>query len=291
MMTVQLQRILVVLLGCIASWVVYTITRAITVERSPASRVRRMVNQGGSTILDRSGQKLASRMGISLDSWKVSLNFAQIGGSFLSWSVGGIFARGVVGAAVVAIAIVVFHLPIFAWLLAAILFFMPFLQVRAKADKVKKKVNRILPETATVIAAEMDAGSTAGQAVERAAELPGPLGVILSDAVSAARQSNRPMFSRGRSKGILLEKLEEHELVELNRFAMQLDRVAAKGVDAPRIMIEIARGLAREYRSHVQQTAANMDSALLMPMTLFFFLPFMLVILAPIMTAFSSMFF
>ena len=289
-MNVQLQRILVVFLGCIASWVVYTITRSITVEKSPAARVRRMVSQGGTSVLDRNGQKLASRLGISLDSWKVMLIFAQIGGSYLGWSVGGIFARGVVMAAMVLIAIVVFRLPIIAWLLAGILFFMPFLQVRAKADKVKKQVGRILPETATVIAAEMDAGSTAGQAVERAAELPGPLGVILSDAVSAARQSNRPMFSHGRSKGILLEKLEEYQLVELNRFAMQLDRVAAKGVDAPRIMIEIARGLAREYRSHVQQTAANMDTALLMPMTLFFFLPFMMVILLPILTAFSSMF-
>lgn len=291
MMNVQLQRILVVLLGSIAAWVVYTITQNISLEKTPASRVRRMVSEGGSTIFDRSGQKLASRLGISLDSWKVALNFAQIGGSYRGWSVGGIFARGFVMAVVVLIAIVVFRLPFIAWLLAGILFFLPFLQVRAKADKVKKQVGRILPETATVIAAEMDAGSTAGQAVERAAELPGPLGSILSDAVSAARQSNRPMFSRGRSKGILLEKLEEHQLVELNRFAMQLDRVAAKGVDAPRIMIEIARGLAREYRSHVQQTAANMDTALLMPMTLFFFLPFMLVILAPILTAFSSMFF
>ncbi len=62
------------------------------------------------------------------------------------------------------------------------------------------------------------------------------------------------MFSRGASKGILMEELSKHDLPELSRFAMQLDRVAAKGVDAPRIMVEIARGLAREYRSQIQQT-------------------------------------
>lgn len=290
MENVQVRQALVILLGAIAAWIVFYITKNMTFEKSPAARVRKMVSQGPNNILDKSGQKLASRLGIGLDSWKVALNFAQIGGSFRGWSVGGIITRGMLMAIAVIAATILFKLPVIAWLLAGILFFMPFLQVRSKADKVKKQVSRILPETATVIAAEMDAGSTAGQAVERASELPGALGVILSDAVSQARQSNRAMFSRGRSKGILLEKLEEHQLPELNRFAMQLDRVAAKGVDAPRIMIEIARGLAREYRSHVQQTAANMDTALLVPMTLFFFLPFMLVMLAPIMTAFSSMF-
>jgi Flp pilus assembly protein TadB len=287
---IQLQRFLVILLGAIVAWVVYYIAENIAYEKSAATRVRQMIADRSSSIFDRDGQKVATKLGISLASWKSTLHWAQIGGSFLNWSVGGIFARGLMMASGVVIAILLFGLPLFAWLLVLILFFMPYLQIRGKANEIRKQVKRLLPETATVIAAEMDAGSTAGQALERAAELPGPLGKILSDAVSQARQSNRGMFSRGQSKGILLEKLEEHQLLELNRFAMQLDRVAAKGVDAPRIMVEIARGLAREYRSHVQQTAANMDSELLMPMTLFFFLPFMIVILAPLMTTITSMF-
>ena len=287
---IQLQRFLVIILAAIASWVVYYIAENITFEKSAAARVRQMITDRSSTIFDRDGQKAAAKLGIRLESWKSTLNWAQIGGSYLNWSVGGIFARGLMMASAVVIAIFLFRLPVIAWLLALILFFMPFLQIRGQANKTRKQVKRLLPETATVIAAEMDAGSTAGQAIERAAELPGPLGKILMDAVSQVRQSNRAMFSRGQSKGILLEKLEEHQLIELNRFTMQLDRVAAKGVDAPRIMVEIARGLAREYRSQVQQTAANMDTELLMPMTLFFFLPFMVVILAPILTAFSSMF-
>jgi len=286
----QSQNLLVILLAAIAGWVVYYIIDNIAYERSAASRVRKLIAERSSSIFDRDGQKVATRLGISLDVWKNTLYWAQIGGFFLSWSVGGIFARGFMMAAVVVIAILLFNLPVIAWVLAIILFFLPFLQVRSKAQETRDQAKRLLPETATVIAAEMDAGSTAGQAIERAAELPGPLGRILSDAVSQARQSNRGMFSRGLNKGILVEKLTEHRLTELNRFAMQLDRVAAKGVDAPRIMVEIARGLAREYRSHVQQTAANMDSELLMPMTLFFFLPFMMTILVPIVITFMTMF-
>ena len=287
---IQLQRFLLIILAAIAAWVVYTIADNIAYEKSAAARVRQMIAERSSNIFDRGGQRVVAKLGISLESWKSILNWAKIGGFYLSWSVGGIFARGLMMSSVVVIAIFLFRLPAFAWLLALFLFALPFLQIRAKANLAKKQVRRLLPETATVIAAEMDSGSTAGQAIERAAELPGPLGKILSDAVSQARQSNRGMFSRGQSKGILLEKLEEHRLLELNRFAMQVDRVAAKGVDAPRIMVEIARGLAREYRSHVQHIAANMDTELLLPMALFFFLPFIVVVLVPLVASFSSVF-
>ena len=162
------------------------------------------------------------------------------------------------------------------------------MMVNAKAEEARKLVTRLLPETATVIAAEMDAGGTAAQALGRAGELPGPLGRIIKSAVSKARQSDRAMFSRGANKGILMEELGKMQLPELSRFAMQLDRVAAKGVDAPRIMVEIARGLAREYKSQVTQTAYNMDTELLIPMTLFFFLPFIVSILLPVLVSFMQ---
>ena len=93
------------------------------------------------------------------------------------------------------------------------------------------------------------------------------------------------MFSRGANKGMLVEELCKMNLPELSRFAMQLDRVAAKGVDAPRVMISIAKGLAREYKSQVNQTASNMDNELLLPMTLFFFLPFIVSIMLPVMVS------
>jgi Flp pilus assembly protein TadB len=197
--------------------------------------------------------------------------------------------RGLVAAVVIVAAIMLFGLPIFAWLLVPFGLFAPYLLVKGKADEVTKKVKRLLPETATVIAAEMDAGATAGQAMERAGELPGPLGRVINYSVAKARQSERAMFSRGANKGVLMDELGKHGMPELSRFAMQLDRVAAKGVDAPRIMIEIAKGLAREYKSQVQQTASNMDNELLVPMTLFFFLPFIVSILMPVMVSFSTM--
>ncbi len=268
---------------------VYFLTSRLTFEKSAGKRVREMVNSQANSFFDRGGERLASKMKSGfLGSWKTSLYWAQVSGEYCSWSVGGMLVRGIVAGVAVVVLILLFGLPLYSWMLVPFGIYMPYILVNGKANETKKLVKRLLPETATVIAAEMDAGSTAGQAVSRAGELPGPLGKVISDAVSQARQSKRAMFSRGASKGILMEELGKHELTELSRFAMQLDRVAAKGVDAPRIMIEIARGLAREYRSQIQQIASNMENELLIPMTLFFFLPFIVSILTPVMVALTK---
>ena len=286
----QFQWTLVIIISLVIAWVVYFIFSRVRVERSATSRVKRMVSDKSLSVFDRSGEKIAKRLGVSMESWQILLDWAQLGGHFLNWTVGGLFARSSVLAMMSLIYILMFKAPPIAWLLVPLSLLIPFMQLRGRANDVKKQVKRLLPETATVIAAEMDAGSTAAQAIGRTAELPGPLGVILSDAVAQATQSARSMFSHGSNAGILMEILSKWELPELTRFAMQLNRVAEKGVDAPRIMTDIARGLAREYRSHVQQTAANMDTELLAPMTLFFFLPFVVVILAPVIISFIGMF-
>jgi len=284
-----LKRILLIGSASLVAILVYFFASQFRVEKSTGKRVREMVGSGENSLFERSGKKLTERMKTGfLKSWESSLYWAQVSGDFSHWSVGGILARGLAAATAVIVLILLFKLPYFSWLLVPLAIFLPYLLINGKANETKKLVKRLLPETATVIAAEMDAGSTAGQAVSRAGELPGPLGKVINDAVSQSRQSERAMFSRGSSKGILMEMLGRHELPELSRFAMQLDRVAAKGVDAPRIMVEIARGLAREYKSQVQQTASNMDNELLIPMTLFFFLPFIVSILVPVMVSITS---
>lgn len=267
---------------CVAL-VVYFLLSSIKIEKSASERVKKMTDPNAASIFERGGERIANRMGKGIfKSWKATLYWAHINGKYSNWTTGGMLLRGIAGALFIAIVILVLGLPIFAWLLIPMAIFAPYIMVNSSAEEARKLVTRLLPETATVIAAEMDAGGTAAQAIGRAAELPGPLGRILSAAVSQSRQSDRAMFSRAASKGILMEELGKLNLAELSRFANQLDRVAAKGVDAPRIMIEIAKGLAREYKSQVQQTASNMDTELIMPMTLFFFLPFIVAIMLPV---------
>ena len=273
----------------LVAMVVYFLASRLSLEKSPGKRVREMVDTSSTSFFDVGGTKFASKMKFNfLDSWKEGLFWAQIDDNFASWTVGGMLARGLAAALAIAAMIILFRMPYYSWLLVLMAVFIPYLLVKGKADEVMKRVKRLLPETATVIAAEMDAGATAGQAVERVGELPGPLGKVINLSVAKARQSERAMFSRGANKGILMDELNKHGMPELSRFAMQLDRVAAKGVDAPRIMVEIARGLAREYKSQVQTVAANMDSELLLPMTMFFFFPFIVSIMTPLVVSFNS---
>ncbi len=268
------------------SIVLYIVLSSITIEKSAADRVKKMTDPNAVSIFERGGERIADRMGKGIfKSWKSVLEWAQINGKYTNWTTGGMLLRGSAAAAFIALLILVLGLPIFAWLLVPMAIFTPYIMVNSSAEESRKLVTRLLPETATVIAAEMDAGGTAAQAIGRAGELPGPLGGILRKAVSRARQSDRAMFSRGANKGVLMEELGKMDLAELSRFANQLDRVAAKGVDAPRIMVEIAKGLAREYKSQVQQTASNMDTELIMPMTLFFFLPFIVAIMLPVIVS------
>jgi len=283
-----------ILLACAAGFVslaIYFITSAVMIVKSPGKRVKDMVDESATSFFDLGGNKLAKRMKEGfLDSWKIVLFWAQINGSFTGWTVGGMLMRGFILAIAGMIMIVVFQLPVYTWLVVPFALFVPYILVNGKSRETTKQVKRLLPETATVIAAEMDAGSTASQAVGRAGELPGPLGHVINLSVAKSRQSERAMFSHGANKGILMEELNKFGMPELSRFAMQLDRVASKGVDAPRVMVEIAKGLAREYKSQVQQVASNMDTELLIPMTLLFFLPFIVSMLAPIIVSFNTAF-
>jgi Flp pilus assembly protein TadB len=284
-------KIILIITAALIAMIIYFVAGSINFEKSARKRVKDMVEKPNESIFDVGGTKISGRFsGNVFTPFKRTLYWAQIGGSYRGWTVGGMFIRGIAFALAISLFNLALGLPVIAWFIALFSVMMPYLLVKGKAEEVRKNVKRLLPETATVIAAEMDAGATASQAIERAGELPGPLGAVLSEAVSKARQSERAMFSRGANQGVLMEELNQHGMAELSRFAMQLDRIAAKGVDAPRVMIEIAKGLAREYKSMVQAASTNMDVELLIPMSVFFFFPFLAALMIPILLSLLEVF-
>ncbi len=70
---------------------------------------------------------------------------------------------------------------------------------------------------------------------------------------------------------------------ELMAFVSQLDLVASKGAAGPELMDNIARGLAREYRMRVLMDAEKLESNLVIPATIFFFLPFVAAVMVPLL--------
>jgi hypothetical protein len=172
----------------------------------------------------------------------------------------------------------------------AVLAYYPFLTLRSKAGSIRDVVKRMLPEAAALISAEMSAGGSMDQAVERAASLPGALGLLLREAVDRARAEGGLVFSRAGVSGILVRHFAELRFPPLETFANRMDTIAAKCAEGTRRMSDLARDLATEYQVVVARAAETLDSKLLMPMTLFFFVPFMAAVFIPLLVSVFQVF-
>ena len=235
------------------------------------------------------GERIAERLPFSFDTWEEHLKWAQRGGYFKGWGIGRLISTAMLYASLSTCVLLANPSP------AALLIPLgaaayPFLSLRAKANTVRKHVVRSLPELATLVAAEMSAGISPDQALQRAAVLPGSANVLLSDVLAYSRSAGRPLFGRKPIRGALVEVFSQAGLPELMSFATQLDLVAEKGVAGAVLMNEVARTLGREYRSRLDSQIEKLNGRLMLSTAVFFFIPFVLIILgsfiAPVMAIF-----
>ncbi len=243
------------------------------------------------------GERVASRLPISLSTWEDHLRWAQRGGYYPEWSIGQlVFVAMLYGACACGI-LLLYPAPIS--LGAPVLAFIyPFIGVRSKANRVRKQTIRSLPETASLIAAEMSANVPPEQALNRSTRLPGPLPVLIGEAVALSQRSGKPLFSRrdgglnsgAKLQGALIETFTQANLPAVRSFASQLDRVSEKGVAGADQMSAIAQAMSREYRARLMSETKKLDSRLVMATALFFFIPFVMVILGSFMLPILSMF-
>lgn len=283
----QLRQIMALLIALAMAFIAYRLAKSVKFERGAAARVSGMLNANDQSAFDRYGEKYIKTRPASLAD---HLKMAQLGGKYEGWTVGGILARSVVYGLGALLYLLVVRPSLMFWLLLPLAMVFPIVRVRSAANDTRAEIQRLMPETSTALAAEMSAGASPEQALSRAAEIPGPLGKILKEALSESSRSGRPAFTTGTAEGVVLEVLARYNLPVLLRFGVQLDQVAGKGVEAPKIMSEVARGFARDYRARVQMAASSLDNKLLAPMTLFFFLPFIAAILLPLLLSLFSVF-
>lgn len=283
----QMRQIMALLVALAMAFIAYRLAKSVKFERGAAARVSGMLNANDQSAFDRYGEKYIKTRPASLAD---HLKMAQLGGKYEGWTVGGILARSVVYGLGALLYLLVVRPSLMFWLLLPLAMIFPIVRVRSAANDTRAEIQRLMPETATALAAEMSAGASPEQALSRAAEIPGPLGKILKEALSESSRSGRPAFTTGTAEGVVLEVLARYNLPVLLRFGVQLDQVAGKGVEAPKIMSEVARGFARDYRARVQMAASSLDNKLLAPMTLFFFLPFIAAILLPLLLSLFSVF-
>jgi len=133
-----------------------------------------------------------------------------------------------------------------------------------------------------LMAAEMAAGNPPDKALERSAEWGGPLAVLMGQVIEEERATGRPIFGRGELPGALMQVVERYDLPALRAFASQIDLAARKGAAGPELMEGLARTLIIEYKDKSLRQAESLENRLAIPSVLFFFLPFLFVLLAPL---------
>ncbi len=275
------------LLAFCAYWAVKS--TKITIGRSAASRLDTFAEKDPPGMIDRLGDFLASNLGLSLESWKYELRWAQIGGQYLTGSgtpksVGTVLGQSVLFAGIGIAYILLFHAYGILYIaMVAVAAYYPYMTLKGRADTARESVKRSLPEAAAMIAAEMNAGSSIATAVERASTLPGSVGQILKAAVERARLDGALLFTQSGIPGALVRQLGELKFAPLETFATRMDAVAERGTEGPQRMTELARDLAMEYQVTVARAAETLENKLLMPMTIFFFVPFLAAIFIPLM--------
>jgi len=168
-------------------------------------------------------------------------------------------------------------------LLAFIAAAYPYIRIRSKANTVRSRVDRSLPDLAALIAAEMAAGNPPDKALRRAAEWGGPLAAIVQRAVQQSTTSGLPLFGRERMEGALVRTVSRYDLTSLQSFIRQLDLAARKGAAGPEQMQRLAHTLILTHKERALREAEKLDGRLAVPAVLFFFLPFLIFILAPMM--------
>jgi len=159
----------------------------------------------------------------------------------------------------------------------------PFARLRSQGNAIRRRVQRSLPDLAALMAAEMAAGNPPDRALARAAEFGGPLGNLLRRAVEEARSTGRPIFSREGVPGLLVEVVNRYDLPPVRAFAAQIDQASRTGVAGPELMEGLARTLIIAYKDRSLREAEALESRLAVPTVLFFFLPFMFLILVPLL--------
>ena len=267
------------LAAAVLAWAAYALVRLFRFESGAIKHLRNFRDENppenSRAVL---GERFSRALPFSLSQWENHLVWAQRGGHYAGQRLGNVIFTALLFTVAGVVMFLLRPIPVLA-LLPVMVFAFPFLTMRSKANKVRRKAIRALPEMAALVAAEFSAGTPADQAVLRAGDLPGPLSDLLNESVTFSRLSGQPLFSRKPVAGALVEVFSKTGLPALRAFALQIDEVANKGIDAPALMNDTARSLAREYREHVMTEKELLGGKLVRHVAFHFFMPAVIVIL------------
>lgn len=216
------------------------------------------------------------------DDVRRQLYWANFEGTWLGWNEvefwGMSFALGAL--------LVVFLLPSgpLVWGLGGMLgVFGPGMLLRNTARKIERALLRELPDALYLLAALVTVGLATEEALRRLSEYRGILARWLGAAL--ARSHGRDLLV------VLLESAREAGQPKLIGLAAKLALIERKGTaDSANLLRQLADDHSREYRIEAEKRAKEVGGSLIFPILGFFFLPYFIILAAPLFANMLSLF-
>ena len=213
---------------------------------------------------------------------KADLYWAHLAGHWLGWESADVWAlRLVLGVLGMAYGLFVMHSLIAAAVAGAIGVIFPGMRLHGQAEKVRKRFLRELPDAAQNLAMLAAVGTSVSEALRRLADGEGLVCQWMRQTLALA--AGQSLFSTDeRQKGFLRRRAEESRLPALINLAVQLDLIHRSGTGAEHLLGDLATNVAQEYEAEMAERAERLGGSLVFPTMIFYFLPYVVTILAPV---------
>lgn len=202
---------------------------------------------------------------------RADLYWAQVGDKWMDWNevqfmslrVATAIAGSVVGT-------VVFGEPLLALAIALLGFQYPAMVMGGNARRSRRQFAAQLPEYVQLVSAQMSANVSMEEALRRT-----------SQAQSLAGKWMRRVLQMSQGRDLVEQmqrEAQESQLPELIGMAVQLEFIR-RGTAQQELMGQLATSIAADYIGNAEQRAEKIGSELVIPMVIFYFLPFMVTLL------------
>jgi Flp pilus assembly protein TadB len=202
---------------------------------------------------------------------RADLYWAQVADKWADWNeVQFVSLRVASGLAGSVIGTVVFGEPILALVVGLMGFQYPAMAMGGIARRTRRQFTAQLPEYVQLVSAQMSANVSMEEALRRT-----------SQAQSLAGKWMRRVLQMAQGRDLVEQmqrEAQESQLPELIGMAVQLEFIR-RGTAQQELMGQLATSIAADYIGNAEQRAEKIGSELVIPMVIFYFLPFMVTLL------------
>ncbi|HPL30465.1 MAG TPA: type II secretion system F family protein [Anaerolineae bacterium] len=159
---------------------------------------------------------------------------------------------------------------------------LPGLLLAGRARRGERAFRRELPHLAHLLAMLVASGLSVAQALERIAAQPGLASGWFAEGLAQAR-GQRPLE-------VLLRRAQETGIAELANLIAQLGELERTGTGVEAVLEGLATDMSTAYRAEVLRRAKAIGSQLILPILVFYLLPYLVAIGAPMAASILGLF-